>query len=185
MVGGGRDGANVATVQHGRRQQHDSMGTLARLHFLLLFCSSLLLPSRFFFSPSPPLNVTQIRGSPSKQALISPSHYGTRLHFCGEKTPAFSSLVDSHRTALPTDGRNRIRMLFCSKSHVSCRHLWVSTGLTDFAHYHCTRVAFSLTPVRRRGNARSVGSRRRDDTVSVACSHRQLGRPKTKKNKTL
>ena len=44
------------------------------------------------------------------QALLSPPHYGTRLHFYHEKKTAFCSLVDSRRIAL-THALKRSRQL--------------------------------------------------------------------------
>ena len=51
-----------------------------------------------FLSPSPSLDVTQIRGH-SKQALLRPPNYGTRLRLHREKAPVLSSPVDPHRIA--------------------------------------------------------------------------------------
>ena len=72
------------------------------------FCFVLVLVHPFhydflgtFLSPSPSLlrGVTQVRGheAGSSPTLLTINWVCTRLHFYREKTPAISSLVDSHR----------------------------------------------------------------------------------------
>ena len=77
--------------------------------FCFLFLSSSLLSSSHFLSASPSLDVTQIPGV-TKHALLPPPHYGTRLRFYREETPAISSHVDSHRIA-PTHAARRSQQL--------------------------------------------------------------------------
>ena len=65
-------------------------------HFFFLFCLTYLLSSHVFFL-SPSLDITQ-SGSPSR--LFPPLPTTVRA-FSREKTSALSSLVVSHRIAIP------------------------------------------------------------------------------------
>ena len=62
--------------------------------FLFLLISSIVLG--FCLPPSPPLDVTQLRGHYAGSSPSPPRHV-TRLHFYGEKIPAISYLIDSHQ----------------------------------------------------------------------------------------
>ena len=63
----------------------------------------LLIPAiifALFLSPSPSPRYTYLRSVVTKQALLPPPHYGTRLHFYRENNSALSSLVDLRRIVL-------------------------------------------------------------------------------------
>ena len=66
------------------------------LRVFFFLCSSLLFSSHFS-SPSPSLEVTQVRGT--KRALLPLPTTARAFIFYREKTPAISSRVDSHRVA--------------------------------------------------------------------------------------
>lgn len=74
-------------------------GFLRVIDVILLSLIPSIIFVLFFLAPSASLDVNQVQGF-NTQALLSPPHHGTRLHFIyRDNTPAISSLVHSHGIA--------------------------------------------------------------------------------------
>ena len=72
------------------------MSALVKTHFYVFVFSH---PIRFLRTFSFSFFLPRRNSDPGSlnRALLPLPHYGACLHFCREKTSAFSSLVDSHR----------------------------------------------------------------------------------------
>ena len=87
---------------------------------------------RTFLYPSPSLDVIQVQGL-FKQTLPPPPHYGTRLHFYPEKTPAiiysgvFSSSTRSIESRLPSLASRSQQLIpssfYCANNSKSQTHV--------------------------------------------------------------
>ena len=89
------------------------------LFFIPSIIFALLLQPRRFRNSDP--------GSHSRHCAL-PRYYGARIHFYGEKSSAFSSLVDSRRIVHTHAGKRYLLVIFCArKSSLSGFELTQST----------------------------------------------------------
>ena len=100
--------------------------------FLFFFFNYPFYSLRTFLYPSPSLDVIQVQGL-FKQTLPPPPHYGTRVHFYPEKTPAiiysgvFSSSTRSIESRLPSLASRSQQLIpssfYCANNSKSQTHV--------------------------------------------------------------